>query len=302
MLRPDVLCVGRACVDEILEVEAYPAEDIKVAAVGRLREGGGQASTAACLIAHLGGRATFVGRTGEDEAGAFARQRMAEFGVDLTHLPAPLGATPTAFCIVSRAGGSRTIVYERLQTPPLRWEELAPALETRPRVVLVDPQGEGLLPQLLPACRARGIPLVADAERAGAGWQSTWGQVDVLAASLGFLRQAVPGLEPAAALAEIDRHGPGWSVVTIGGEGSLVRQGEATSRIPAPPVSVRDTTGAGDAFHGALALALTRNPDPLSAVRFATAAASLCCRGLGGRSFPDLAEVEQGWLHLAAVS
>ncbi|MDF1554024.1 MAG: PfkB family carbohydrate kinase [Deferrisomatales bacterium] len=293
MPRLDVLCVGRACVDEILEVAEFPAEDSKVPALARLREGGGQASTAACLIAHLGGRAGFVGRTGDDAPGAFARRRMAAFGVDLSLLPPPRGATPAATCIVSRASGSRTIVYEKLSATPLAWDDLQPALEARPRSVLVDPQAEALLPPLIEACRARGIPLVADAERAPPGWEQTWGQVDVLAASHGFLAQAVPGSAPSAALAEIDRHGPGWSCVTLGPQGFLVRLGGATHSVPAVAVPVRDTTGAGDAFHGALALALARGSEPLAAARFATAVASLSCRGLGGRSFPTPEEVKQ---------
>jgi sulfofructose kinase len=286
-----VLCVGRACVDEILEVASFPVEDTKVPALVRLREGGGQASTAACLVAHLGGHAAFVGRIGDDEPGAFARARMAAFGVDFSFLPPPRGATPAAACIVSRSGGSRTIVYQPLATASLPWGELAPALEAGPRAVLVDPQAEALLPRLIGTCRERGIPLVADAERATPGWERTWGQVDVLAASQGFLGQAAPGQNVAAALTAIDRHGPGWSCVTLGERGCLVRLGGANHALPALDVPVRDTTGAGDAFHGALALELARGRAPLEAARTATVVAGLCCRGLGGRSFPEPGEV-----------
>lgn len=291
--RLDVLCVGRACVDEILEVNAYPAEDTKVAALARLREGGGQASTAACLIAHLGGRAAFVGRLGDDEAGAFARGRLAAFGVDLSLLPPSRGATPAATCVVSRRSGSRTIVYEKLAAQPLTWPEVIPALAARPRIVLVDPQAADLLPRLLAACRKQGACLLADAERAAPGWEQTWGQATVLAASQSFLSQAAPGLDPAEGLAAIDRHGSGWSCVTLGAQGCLVRLNGVTHRISAPAVPVRDTTGAGDAFHGALALSLARGAGALAAARTATVIASLCCRGLGGRSFPTGSEVEQ---------
>ena len=72
----DVLAIGRACVDEVLEIEAFPAEDSKASFMTRIREGGGQASTAACLIAHLGGNAKFVGILGKDADGQFARRHM----------------------------------------------------------------------------------------------------------------------------------------------------------------------------------------------------------------------------------
>ncbi len=288
----DVLCVGRACVDEILEVEAYPVEDAKVPVAARLREGGGQASTAACLVAHLGGRAGFVGVLGGDEAGRFARQRMAAFGVDLSGLPVPRGRTPLAWCLVSRSRGTRTIVYERSSPEKLGADEVLP-LVPRARVVLADRQGEHLLPLLAPLCRERGIPIVADAERAGGGWRETWGLVDVLAVSEGFLEQAAPGRSPEGALRSISSEVRGWCCATLGAEGAVALLDGKFRHIPAPRVRVRDTTGAGDVFHGALALALARGMGRGEALRCAVAAASLACRGLGGRSFPDPEEVER---------
>jgi len=288
----DVLCVGRACVDEILEVAAYPAEDAKVPVTGRLREGGGQASTAACLVAHLGGRAAFVGVLGEEEAGRFARERMAAFGVDLGGLPAPRGRTPTAWCLVSRSQGTRTIVYEPSPPEKLTWPEVRPAA-ARARVVLVDRQGEHLLPELAPFCRERGILTVADAERAEDGWEETWGLADVLAASQGFLAQAAPGLSPGEALRRVAGKARGWSCATLGAQGAIALLDGEIVRILAPRVPVRDTTGAGDAFHGALALALAQGMAREPAVAYGVTAASLACRGLGGRSFPSPAEVER---------
>ncbi len=287
----DVLCVGRACVDEILEVEAYPAEDAKAPVAARLREGGGQASTAACLVAHLGGRAGFVGVLGGDEAGLFARQRMAAFGVDLSCLPAARGRTPLAWCLVSRSRGTRTIVYEPSSPERLDAGEVLPVVP-RARAVLVDRQGEHLLPLLAPLCRERGVLTVADAERAEDGWRETWGLVDVLAASQGFLAQAAPGRSPAEALREIARGVRGWCCATLGGEGAVALLDGELLRVPAPRVRVRDTTGAGDAFHGALSLGLARGMARADALRYAVAAGSLACRGLGGRSFPGPEEIE----------
>lgn len=286
----DVLCLGRACVDQVLEVEAYPAEDAKVLVLDRLREGGGQASTAACLAAHLGGRAGFVGVLGDDEAGRFARERMAAFGVDLSALPPPRGRTPTAWCLVSRARGTRTIVYEPSAPERLAWEEVRPAAEGA-RAVLVDRQGEHLLADLAPFCREQGILTVADAERAEAGWEETWGLVDVLAVSRTFLEEAAPGLAPEDALRAVAGRARGWCCATLGAEGALALLEGEILRIPALRVPVRDTTGAGDVFHGALALALIRGRPRGDALRYAVTAASLSCRGLGGRSFSDAGEV-----------
>ena len=62
--------------------------------------------------------------------------------------------------------------------------------------------------------------------------------------------------------------------------------------VPAYKVKAVDTTGAGDCFHGAYALALTRGMTPLDAVLYATAASAIAVTGQGGRgSLPSHAEV-----------
>ncbi len=289
----DLVAVGRACVDEILEVEAYPPEDAKVPLKTRLREGGGQASTAACLAAHLGGRVAFVGVLGDDEPGRFARERMEAFGVDLSHLPPPRGSTPLAYCIASRAAGTRTILYEPSPAEPLRWEEIDRDLLSRARTVLVDPQAEHLIPDLLAFCRGHGVRVVADAEHARQGWEDSWARVDVLAVGHSFLREACPGAPADEALRRVAAAAEGTCVATLGAGGAVAVLGGEIVRFPAPGVAVRDSTGAGDAFHGALCLALARGRPLAEAIPFAVTAASLCCRGLGGRSFPDPGEV--GW-------
>lgn len=296
----DVVAVGRACLDEILEVDAYPNEDSKVGVLSRLREGGGQASTAACLAAHLGGHVGFVGVLGADPAGDRAWERMVAFGVDLSGVPARRGRTPTAWCLASRSRGTRTIVYEPSPSEGLTWEETRARI-ARARVVLVDRQGEHLLPDLVPFCGGAGIRVVGDAERAVADWEQTWGRVNVLAMSQSFLRQIHPGRDPADALRRVAERSGGWCCATLGAQGAIGRIEGRVVRVPAPRVEVRDTTGAGDVFHGALSLALAREVAREDALRFAVAAASLSCRGLGGRSFPSPAEVEALWPRLDLV-
>jgi ribokinase len=70
-------------------------------------------------------------------------------------------------------------------------------------------------------------------------------------------------------------------IVTRGEQGSLLLgQGEPKT-FPAVPVNVVDTTGAGDAFTAALAVALAEGKDMLTAVRFASCSGSCGCKGLG---------------------
>lgn len=296
----DVMAIGRACVDQIIEVDSFPSEDQKAPIANTILEGGGQASTAACLVAHLDGKAAFLGILGDDERGLFARERMEAFGVDLSGLPAPRGKTPMAYCLVSRKAHTRTILYEPLNAERLSWDEVDKDLVASARVVLVDPQGSDLLPELMAFCRSNEIPLIVDAEHAKAGWKDVFGKATVAAVSETFLKEAAPGMSAEEALIEISKAVEATCIATLGVKGAISIQDGRVMRFPAPKVEVRDTTGAGDAFHGALCLAIADGLPDIDAIRFAVAAASLSCRGLGGRSFPSRSEVDSLWPELKA--
>jgi len=84
-------------------------------------------------------------------------------------------------------------------------------------------------------------------------------------------------------------------VITLGREGSAYaeRRG-STHRIPAVPVDVVDTTGAGDTFTGALAATLARGEPVLDALQFASAAAAVAVTRRGAvQAIPHRAEVDR---------
>jgi sulfofructose kinase len=91
-----------------------------------------------------------------------------------------------------------------------------------------------------------------------------------------------------AALAKV----AGAVIVTLGERGLIWQRGAETGALPAFPVEVVDTTGAGDAFHGALAAGLAQGMDWLPLLRYASAAGALCCTKHGARiGIPTAEEV-----------
>ena len=83
-------------------------------------------------------------------------------------------------------------------------------------------------------------------------------------------------------------------IVTPGGNGCFGSSKEWEFELPAFAVDVVDTTGCGDTFHGAFALAIARGQPVVSAARFASGAAALCATQLGGRAgIPTAQQLEQ---------
>lgn len=291
MPRSEVLVIGRSCVDHISVVAAYPCENTKTAISRRLVEGGGQGGTAAACIARLGGRVCYVGRIGDDEAGRICIERLSAFGVDTSRvLRHPEGRTPEAVIVVTAATGHRTIFYEPSQLPRLQGIDLPAGWTAFAPVLLLDPETT-YLAEILPEDE----PLVVyDAERWRDGMTAMMQRADVFAPSRGFLDDPRVG-GGASTLAGRMRHLQerlrGRLVVTDGERGAYYVDAGGLVQVPAPHVTVGDTIGAGDNFHAALALALSRGADVPAAVPLAVAVASLSCRAYGGRSgIPSLEE------------
>ena len=291
----EVLVIGRSCVDHIAVVETFPLENTKAAITHRLVEGGGQGGTAAACIAGLGGRVCYVGRLGDDASGRVCLQRLAAFGVDTRHVQIlPGGRTPDAFIFVTAATGDRTIFYEPNRLPRLEACDLPEGLFARASVLLLDPETT-YLADLLP--EKGGLQVVYDAERWRDGMDAMMQRADYFIPSRDFLDDAHAGCGAGPLtdrLNTLQARVGGRLVVTDGSRGAYYVQQGRLMQIPAPVITVRDTIGAGDNFHAAFALALSRGADLPEAVRLAVAVASLSCRAFGGRNgIPSLAEAHR---------
>ena len=88
--------------------------------------------------------------------------------------------------------------------------------------------------------------------------------------------------DPGAGLRKLAETNPGFLASTDGANGMYWLEGDAVKHMPAFKVEVIDSLGAGDAFHGAFAMALAEGQDPIAAIRFASAVAALKCTKFGG--------------------
>jgi sugar/nucleoside kinase (ribokinase family) len=110
-------------------------------------------------------------------------------------------------------------------------------------------------------------------------------QVQHLVLPMAFARQLTGEMEPAAIVTALWNDRRATVVVTDGADGMWFRDAARAEcqYQPSFEVPVVDTTGCGDVFHGAYAVALARGWDALERVRFAAAAGAICATGRGGR-------------------
>ncbi len=289
-----VICLGHAALDRLYRIEAFPPHPTKVRAIEHIESGGGMAANAAATIARLGGKVELWSRLGEDDAGVKIRTGLKAYGVDVRYVQMfEEGRSSTSAIIVDDAG-ERLIVGNRDTNMPSGTSWLPLERVAKASAVMADVRWLEGLRALFTQARAEGVTTVLDADLgAREALSEILALTDFAIFSEPALRDFAHKLEPEAALVRVRELGPRHAGVTLGARGYLWTDGTGTSRMPAFEVDVVDTTGAGDAFHGAFTLALVEGHDATYCARFACAAAALKCTRLGSRAgLPRRREIE----------
>ncbi|MEU7901577.1 PfkB family carbohydrate kinase [Actinoplanes sp. NPDC049118] len=285
-----VVCVGLATVDLVQRVERMPGVDEKAEALAADVAAGGPATNAAVTAAALGATVTLVTAVGAHPLGGLIRADLAACGVSLLDAaPRATAPPPVSAVTVLQATGQRTIVSRNARgadvaAPPGLAEVLGSA-----DIVLVD----GHHPALARAAAAGGRPLLVDAGTWRPVFADLLGAADVVAASAAFrmpVAAAAPAGPAGAAAATRDAlraAGVRRGAITRGPDPIAWWSGDRDGELPVPSVPAVDTAGAGDAFHGALAVALARDPDLLGALRYAVRIAGIRVRHAGPRAWLD---------------
>ena len=303
VIELDVLCLGEALVD-LLPDRPGPLEACEAFAPCP----GGAPANVATGLARLGARVGFQGVVGEDPFGRLLARRMAAEGIELRLRLAPERPTGLWFVALD-ARGERTFFSPNARSSADKL--LAPAdvdavAIARARVLHVGssahvlPDGQAALRAAVAAARERGVLVSFDPNVRAHLWDDL-SPLQVLCADV------LPGCavakvseeemelctgerDPERAAARLVEMGVGVACVTLAERGALVRRGGEVRHVPAAPVEVVDTTGAGDGFVAGLLSVLARaGPSPrdlplsalVAAVAFANRVAGRVCTRVG---------------------
>ena len=297
----DVFVVGSINQDFVLGVERRPAPGETVTDARLATHNGGKGANQAAAAALLGARVTFLGRVGDDGFGEPLVRSLADKGVDTGLVQQiPGSSTGTAFITVTpdgenaitvAPGANRRLSADDVDAASESIEEaqvLVAQMEVPPEVVLravevaVQSGTRALLNLAPPFEVPRTLlekldPLVLNEHEAAF-----------------LLGEGVEGVDGALdAAPRLLSLGPRSVVVTVGEDGAVFSDGESMRHLAAPGVEVVDTTGAGDAFVGALAARLADDALPGDAIAYAVRAGAAAVTKEGAQeALPTLETIE----------
>jgi ribokinase len=295
----EVFVAGSINQDFVLKVERRPGPGETVTGAQLSTHNGGKGANQASAAALLGASVTFLGRVGDDEFGEPLVRALGEKGIDTSLVEQASGESTGAAFITVTPDGENAIAVAPGANLRLTPEDVDAAsqdirdarvlvvqMEIPPETVrraveISTVEGTRVLmnlapPQEVPRTLLEGLdPLVVNEHEA--------------AFLLGNRVEGVAGALSAAP--ELLTLGPRSAVVTIGAAGAGVAVGDSTAHLPAPETEVVDTTGAGDAFVGALAVKLARDASLEEAVAFAVRAGAAAVTREGAQSSLPTPEV-----------
>jgi ribokinase len=292
-----VLVVGSANVDYAMAAPRLPAPGETVTGGTLLISQGGKGANQAVAARRLGAEVRFIGCVGDDAAGAAIRARLAAEGIDVSGMfSTPEAASGTALIVVDPEGRNQIAV-----APGANHRLSAEMVAARrdhfawPDVVMCPLElPPATVAWTLREARSRGALTVFNPAPVQPLPDDIWPAVDYLTPNEGEAARLSGGMRDAeAAAAALLARGVGTVVVTLGARGAVACGGATPVRVAAPAVTAIDTTGAGDAFNGALAVALGERRPLVDALRFAAAAGALACTRRGAQdALPARADVE----------
>lgn len=291
----DVIGIGQNSYDHVAELDAFPTLAGKSAARSYATLPGGQIATALLACARLGLRAAFVSSVGDDPPGDAVLRPLREAGVDVSEVRRIPGAeTQIALVLVDRPSGERTVIWYRDPRLGLEVANLCRASIERARLLHLDASDPDVGCWAAKVAREAGIPVVLDADRYRPELDDVLRLVDFPIVGREFAEIYTAGGAVQDALVKLCAAGARLAVVTLGAIGALARSGDRMIESSAFRIDVRDTTGAGDAFHAGFIWALLEGLDAERALCAANAAGALCCRAVGAQGgHPDRTSLEE---------
>ena len=271
-----VVVVGSVNVDYVFQVLRRPAAGETVTEAVLAVLAGGKGANQAAAAALCGASVSLLGRVGDDALGQARRVELTSLGVDTSLVGVTPGAmTGVAFITVTPDGENAIVVAPgaNITLSPVDADNAQDAIGGA-SVLVAQLEVPVAVVARAAEIAPRDTPLVLNAAPVRDLPASLLKRVDVLVVNEHEAGQIVgqsviETRDAMEATSKLLALGPTAVVITLGPEGAVLAEGETRQHVPAPPAKVVDTTGAGDAFVGALAAKLAASATLAEAMRYA---------------------------------
>jgi sulfofructose kinase len=258
-------------------------------------QGGGNVGSALVAAARLGAKCGIVGFVGDDLYGQFAIDDFKRHGIDVSHLIKDAGNT-TRFCICLAEGETmeRSFIVKPGTTRQPNDAELDKKYIGMTKYIHLGPMGETQVKAALLA-RELGVTVVDDAGYFNPDTDAHTDLIDIFVGSKHYYSGLFKDENYEKNCRSLQKRGPKIVLFTLGVKGCVgINSDDKYFTVPAfRNVSVVDTTGAGDVFHGAFIFGLLKGWDIERTSKFSSAVSAIKCTRLGGRAaIPDYKTVQ----------
>ncbi|HEX5690148.1 MAG TPA: ribokinase [Roseiflexaceae bacterium] len=300
--QPRIVVVGSLNMDLVTRTARRPERGETLLGEDFSMFVGGKGLNQAIAAARQGAQVTMVGRLGADDFGAQLRRKMEAEGIDAQFVAEDASTSTGIATIVIDGEGDNSIIVvagANGHVGPGDVESAADAIAAADLVMLQLEVPLDAAVRAAEVARDRGTRVMLNPAPAQLLPDALLGLVDVLTPNESETQiltgKAVSDDQSAErAAAALLARGVGAAVLTLGARGALLADGKRFTHVPGYQVKVVDTTAAGDAFCGALAVQLARDSALEDAIRYANAAGALATTVLGAEpAMPRIEAVEQ---------
>ncbi|HVS07417.1 MAG TPA: ribokinase [Candidatus Dormibacteraeota bacterium] len=282
-----IVVLGSLNVDLVVTVRRLPQPGETVLGDRLGSHPGGKGANQAVAAARLGGQVAMIGRVGNDSFGAELIENLKSNRVDSSGVERDPAAPTGAALIYVEAGGQNMIAVApgaNGALGPMDAQRAVSRLVAGDVLVLQLEVPISVIEHAATVARRAGAFVLLNAAPAQRLEPGLLSQLDALVVNEREASAFVDRDDPSTMAAALRTLGPKLVIVTLGPSGSVFCDETGVHRVEPFDVESIDSTGAGDAFMGALAVGIARRLPTAAAVRFANAAGAAATSSVGAQA------------------
>lgn len=287
-----MMVIGSISTDFVVTTDKRPEVGETITGTGFETTFGGKGANQAVASARLGADVYMVGTVGSD---IFGKELLLNLTTNKIHIDyvEPVTHEPSGSAHITIADGDNSIVYipgANNEIDPHRIQSLKETIQSVQMVVVQNELPQEVVDEIIELCFLNNVKVIYNPAPAREVQQSVLEKATYFTPNESEFHQLFPDMTISEGLAKY----PNQLILTMGSKGVYYHDGESEKQIPSYKVQPVDTTGAGDTFNGAFAVAISSGMSMDESIRFGNLAASLSIQKFGAQGgMPSLAEMKE---------